>query len=158
MLTTLRPFTPADQQAARALILEGLGERFGYIDETRNPDVDDIAAEYLAQGHVFLVAEQAGALVGTGALRCEPDEPDGTDAMPCQLVRVSVRRDLRHQGIARALVAALLTEARARGRRRVWVETNAGWRDAIALYERLGFVVFARRDGLVFLEQSLTPS
>ena len=152
MPATLRPFTPADQQAARALILEGLGERFGFIDETRNPDVDDIVAEYLAQGHLFLVAEDAdGALVGTGALRFEPD------GVTCQLVRVSVRRDLRRQGIARTLVEALLAEARARGRRRVWVETNAEWRDAIALYERLGFVVFARRDGLVFLERTLTP-
>ncbi len=149
---TLRPFVPADQSAARALILAGLGERFGSIDETRNPDVDDIAAEYLAQGHIFLMAEQAGALVGTGALRCE------SDGVTCQLVRVSVRRDRRRQGIARALVEALLAEARKRGRRRVWVETDEPWRDAIALYERLGFTDYARRDGLVFLERSLTTS
>jgi len=149
MRITLRPFTSADQDAARALILAGLGERFGFIDETRNPDVDDIAAQYLAQGYVFLVAEQAGALVGTGGLLIEPD------GASCQLVRVSVRRDLRRQGIARALISALLSEARQRGCRRVWVETDAPWRDAIALYERLGFVQYAQRDGLVFLERSL---
>ncbi len=114
---TLRAFTPADQDAARALILAGLGERFGFIDETRNPDIDDIAAQYLAQGRRFLVAELAGTLVGTGGLLLEPDGS-------CQLVRVSVRHDLRRQGIARLLVTALLAEARACGRRRVWVETN----------------------------------
>lgn len=145
---TLRAFTPADQDAARALILAGLGERFGFIDETRNPDIDDIAAQYLAQGRRFLVAELAGTLVGTGGLLLEPDGS-------CQLVRVSVRHDLRRQGIARLLVTALLAEARACGRRRVWVETNETWRDAIALYERMGFCEYARRDGLVFLQLRL---
>ena len=129
----VRVFTPADQHAARALILAGLGERFGAIDETRNPDLDDIAARYLAQGHRFVVAEQAGALVGTGALLYEPD------GATCQLVRVSVRRDLRRRGIAQAIVAELLAEARAQGRRRVWLETDVPWQDAIALYQRLGF-------------------
>ncbi len=146
---TVRAFTPADQRAARALILAGLGERFGSIDETRNPDLDDIAARYLAQGHRFVVAEQAGALVGTGALLYEPD------GATCQLVRVSVRRGLRRQGIAQAIVAALLAEAQAQGRRRVWLETDVPWQDAIALYQRLGFTEDERRDGLVFLSRAL---
>jgi hypothetical protein len=37
----------------------------------------------------------------------------------------------------------------------VWVETNEAWRDAIALYQRMGFIEYARRDGLVFLELRL---
>ncbi|HET9109407.1 MAG TPA: GNAT family N-acetyltransferase [Ktedonobacterales bacterium] len=146
----VRAFTPADQDAARALILAGLGERFGFVDETRNPDLDDIAASYLAPGHRFVVAELAGEVVGTGGLLFEPD------GVTCQLVRVSVRRDLRRQGIAQALVGALLAEARERGLRRVWGETDEPWHDAIALYQRLGFAVYERRDGLVFLEQSLS--
>jgi ribosomal protein S18 acetylase RimI-like enzyme len=149
MTPTLRPFTPADQPVARALILAGLGERFGFIDETRNPDVDDIAAQYLAHGHLFLIAELAGEVVGTGGLLCE------ADGATCQLVRVSTRRDLRRQGIARLIVEALLADARQRGRRRVWVETDEPWQDAIALYQRLGFTEHARRDGLVFLELQL---
>ncbi|HEY7849890.1 MAG TPA: GNAT family N-acetyltransferase [Ktedonobacterales bacterium] len=151
MTTTprLRAFTSADQPAARTLILAGLGERFGSIDETRNPDIDDIAAHFLARGHLFIVAELAGEVVGTGGLLFEDD------GATCQLVRVSVRRDLRRRGIARALVAALLAEARQRERLRVWVETNVSWRDAIALYQRMGFIEYARRDGLVFLELRL---
>jgi hypothetical protein len=65
----IRPFAPADQAAARALILEGLGEHFGQIDPALNPDLAEIAAFYLARGHLFLVAEADGMLVGTGALR-----------------------------------------------------------------------------------------
>src|SRR6185312_4220997 len=146
---TVRAFTPTDQDAARALILAGLGERFGFIDETRNPDVDDIAAQYLAHGHLFLVAELVGEVVGTGALLCE------SDGATCQLVRVSTRRDLRGQGIARLIIVALLAEARQRQRRRIWVETDVPWHDAIALYERMGFTEYVRRDGLVFLELRL---
>ena len=146
---TPRTFTPADQDAARALILAGLGERFGFIDEARNPDVDDIASQYLAHGHLFLVAALVGEVVGTGALLFE------ADGATCQLVRVSTRRDLRGQGIARLIIAALLAEARQRQRRRIWVETDVPWRDAIALYERMGFTEYARRDGLVFLELRL---
>jgi ribosomal protein S18 acetylase RimI-like enzyme len=148
-LPLIRVLTPADQAAARALILEGLGERFGFVDETRNPDVDDLVASYLARGHLVLVAEVADALAGTGALIFEPD------GVTCQLVRVSVRRDLRRLGIARALITELLARARERGRHRIWVETDEPWRDAIALYERLGFVEYERRDGLVFLDMSL---
>lgn len=148
----IRAFTAADQSAARALILEGLGERFGAIDKTLNPDLNDIAAHYLAAGHVFLVAEVAGSLVGTAALLFEPD------GGACQLVRVSVRPEMRRQGTAQALVAALLTIARERGCASIWVETHEPWQDAIALYERLGFVEYARRDGLIFLRRDVDVS
>lgn len=33
-----RSFEPCDQDAARHLILAGLGEHVGWIDETRNPE------------------------------------------------------------------------------------------------------------------------
>lgn len=145
----VRPYTPADQDAAREVILAGLGERFGFVDESRNPDLDDIASSYLAQGHLFLIAEAEGEVVGTGGLIFEPD------GATCQLVRISVRRELRRRGIARILVAALLAEAHERGRERVWVETDAPWHDAIALYERLGFHVYEQGDDLVFLAMRL---
>lgn len=38
----VRPFETRDQVAARKLILSGLGEHFGFIDERLNPDLDDI--------------------------------------------------------------------------------------------------------------------
>lgn len=129
----LRPFVAADQAAVRSLILSGLGEHFGHVDETLNPDLDDIAASYLARGAVFLVAERDGRLIGTGAL--VPGK-DGTG----QIVRVSVAPDARRHGIARRIVARLIAMAAARGLTRLLVETNRDWHAAIALYERCGFV------------------
>lgn len=127
-----RPFVAADQAAVRSLILAGLGEHFGHVDETLNPDLDDIAASYLAHGSIFLVAERDGRIIGTGAL--VPGE-DGTG----QIVRVSVAPDARRHGIARRIVARLFAVAAARGLTQLLVETNHDWHAAIALYERCGF-------------------
>src|SRR5690242_17481186 len=38
----LRQFAPHDASAMRQLVLAGLGDHFGIIDETMNPDLDDI--------------------------------------------------------------------------------------------------------------------
>jgi hypothetical protein len=62
----LRPFERGDQEAARQLILTGLGEHFGWIDESCNPDLDDILVNFTRPGHLFVVAEEDGELVGTG--------------------------------------------------------------------------------------------
>jgi len=148
----IRPFAPGDQPAAQLLVLEGLGERWGWIDETRNPDLDDIAAHYLAPGHYFVVVEQDGELIGTGALVAEG--ADGESAG--RIVRMSVAREHRGRGLGRALVEHLLDEARRRGYRRVLVETTREWHDAIRLYERCGFVAYARDDEDVHLQRVLS--
>jgi ribosomal protein S18 acetylase RimI-like enzyme len=146
---TIRAFTPADQDAAKWLVNEGLGERFGNVDESFNPDLDDIAAHYIARGHLFVVAEESGGLIGTGCLVIAADGTMG------QMVRLSVRYDRRGQGVGRALVGYLLRMAQARGLRRVWMETNASWDSAIRLYERCGFRRYAQAGELVFLERAV---
>jgi ribosomal protein S18 acetylase RimI-like enzyme len=145
---TIRPFEPHDQQAARTLILDGLGGHFGFIDESRNPDLDDIMAHYVDLGNVFVVAQVDGSLVGTGALIAEGQHTG-------RIVRMSVRRDARRQGIGQLLVAYLLSRARERGYTRVLVETNNDWDDAIALYRRCGFVEYDRDDVSVYLALTL---
>jgi ribosomal protein S18 acetylase RimI-like enzyme len=145
----IRPFTSDDQDAARRLINEGLGERFGFVDASFNTDLDDITAHYIAHGHTFVVAERDGELVGTGCLVVALDGATG------QMVRVSVRGDRRGQGIGRALVEHLLSVARAGELRRVWMETNAGWESAIRLYESCGFRQYAQMGKLVYLERNL---
>ena len=133
---TIRPFTPKDQVTVRALVNAGLGEHFGYVDEGYNPDLNDIAASYLDKGHVFVVAERAGIIVGTGALVIE-DEQTG------RLARMSVAREQRGGGIGRALVGHLISVARERGLARLMVETNRDWKDATGLYRACGFTQVA---------------
>lgn len=145
----LRPFQPRDQSAARALILAGLGDHFDRIDETRNPDIDDIMGNYVSRGHVFLVATIGDALVGTGALI---DEGQGVGRM----VRLSVCRQHRRKGIARAIVGGLVVLARRRGLRRLEVETSNDWHEAIRLYTECGFAQYHRDDVSVYLAMDCT--
>lgn len=144
---SIRAFDGHDQEAARLLILEGLGEHFGFIDETMNPDVDDIARTYLQRNFPFIVAEYAGMLIGTAGLIF-----NGSSA---RMVRVSVHSDYRRQGIGTALVEYLLAVARQRGMREIWVETTTGWQDAIGLYERCGFVCFDSDEQHTYLKIQL---
>src|SRR5206468_429314 len=98
------------------------------------------AANYLSIGAVVVVAERDGRIVGTGTLT--PEEPGVS-----RLVRMSVDRAVRGQGLGRRLVNHLLDIARTRGDRLVLVETNDDWQDAIALYLACGFTETHRADG-----------
>ncbi|MGE5653829.1 MAG: GNAT family N-acetyltransferase [Bacillota bacterium] len=130
----IRPFLPRDQASARALILSGLGEHFGFVDYSMNPDLDDIASSYPDGCCTFLVAEVCERLVGTGAL-----VPEGTD--DGRIVRMSVCPTHRRRGIGRMMVQRLLAAAKTSGYRRVWIETNRDWYAAISMYESCGFSI-----------------
>jgi GNAT superfamily N-acetyltransferase len=126
----IEPFQPADQDAARTLILDGLREHWGRIDPALNPDLRDIAASYA--GGVFLVARAHGGIVGTGAWL--PRAPGVGE-----VVRMSVAADVRRQGVATRLLAELCRTAQAASLQRLILETNADWTGAIAFYQRRGF-------------------
>lgn len=129
----IRPFTLSDQVAARALILTGLGEHWGHIDETLNPDVDDIGQHYPTETCDFYVVEDVdGAIIGTAGLMREDRETG-------RIVRMSVAKAARGRGIGKRLVACLESAARVRGYRRLVCETTHDWTDAIALYSATGF-------------------
>jgi GNAT superfamily N-acetyltransferase len=134
----VRAFAAADQEAARRLIVEGLGAHFGFVDESMNPDLNDIATSYAK--HVFLVADAGGEIVATGALKLEGDGRG-------QIVRMSTAPDWRRRGIASAVLRGLLEAARERSCASVFLATNAAWRDARGLYEANGFVLVAEGDG-----------
>ncbi len=129
-----RPFEVRDQNSARQLILHGLGEHFGFIDETRNPDLDNIQENYIATGATFLVAQLDERIVGTGALL----EAEATIG---QIVRMSVDRAYRRHGIGKTLMVHLLEVARQRKYTQVQLETNNDWYDVIDFYKSVGFVV-----------------
>lgn len=145
---TIRPLAPAEQEQARELILSGLGEHFGHIDYSLNPDLDDIAGHYLAQGAPFLSVWDGDRLVGTG---CLIREAEGVS----RIVRMSVHPDYRRRGIGRSLVAALVNLARERGDRKVVLETNRTWEDARGLYLRAGFTICREDEELVHMEMCL---
>ncbi len=143
----IEPLRLEDQPAARALILSGLAERWGWLDESKNPDLNDIAVTY-ADG-VFLIARRGDEVVGTGAFR-------PLDGDTVEVVRMSVRKDLRRRGIGRAILTALCHQALRRGYRKVILETTATWHDAIAFYQAFGFRITYQKDGDVYFALDLS--
>lgn len=142
----IRLFRPQDQAAARRLILSGLQERWGHLDETKNADLEDIAIAYA--GGLFLVAYVGERLVATGALL-----PEGPGVG--RIVRMSVARDVRRRGLGRRMLQALLAAARARDYGKIVLETTATWKDAVAFYRQQGFRPLGERDGDMHFEKEL---
>lgn len=89
-------------------------------------------AGFLALPHAFLIARPEGFLIGTAI------------AGEAELVTLAVAPEARRCGLGRALLAAFLTEARARSAQSVFLEVSAENPAAIALYESHGF----QRNGL----------
>jgi putative acetyltransferase len=122
---------PDEQDAVRSLILKGLGEHWGSVDPSLNPDLDDLAATYAA-GRI-LVATDDGTVVGTGTVIRR-------DAMTAEIVRMSVVRTYRRTGLGRRLVDELVATARRWDMSQVVLETSAHWMDVVEFYLRCGFV------------------
>jgi GNAT superfamily N-acetyltransferase len=123
------PFDPAFQGAFRMLVLEGMAERWGTVDASLNPDLDDVEESY--DGDSVLVAVDSGLVVGTGILMVRA--PEG------EIVRMAVQRAYRRRSIATRLLSELICLASERGINRIVVETNAKWSEARDLYEKAGF-------------------
>ena len=133
---SIQPFKSEDQQAVKHLIQTGLGEHWGTIDETLNPDLNDIGASY-AQA-TFLVAWCDGRIVGTGALTPRPEQCG-------EIVRMSVAADMRRQGVATQILDRLCQEAGTLGFKRLILETTSTWHEVIAFYEAYGFRITHRQ-------------
>jgi GNAT superfamily N-acetyltransferase len=144
----IRPFISSDQQQAKALVQAGLGEHWGWIDETLNPDLNDIEASYA--GGVFLVGEVDEVIVATGAYLPVDDDT-------AQIVRMSVRKDMRRAGLGRFVLRALLEHARAARFRRAVLETTETWHEVTAFYLANGFSITQRANGEVWFARMLAP-
>ena len=82
---------------------------------------------------VFLIANLGAEPVGCGALVDRSGEYG-------ELKRMYVRPDRRGGGIGRALLETLVAHARSRGLGMLRLETGIAQPEALALYERSGFV------------------
>lgn len=139
-------FQPADQPAAKTLILDGLVEHWGVLDESKNPDLDDIGTSY-ADG-TFLVAWLDDEIIGTGAFKPH-------SARQVEIVRMSIKKELRRQGIGRQMLDELLRRATQAGYAEVILETTETWQDVIDFYLDYGFTITHYLDGDVYFKMRL---
>jgi GNAT superfamily N-acetyltransferase len=120
------------QEQAKKIILEGLAERFGFLDTTLNTDLNNIMLNYVEVGHVFLVGIFGLDVVCTGALLYENNEIG-------RIARMSVVKELRRQGFAQTLINELEKKALSSGIQKLVLETNRTWVDAINFYKLRGY-------------------
>lgn len=130
----ITPVTAQLEEAARQLILDGLEERFGFLDHSFNPDLKNIIRNYSQEGGVFLVGLQNNIVVCTGALTKE-------DSTSGRIQRMSVKKSHRRSGLAKLMMQALEKEASLQGYGKLVLETNNEWHSATEFYGKMGYQV-----------------
>lgn len=134
----LRPLQEKDNPAIARVIREvsaefGLTADKGYT--VADPNLDVLFQLYSQPRHAYWVVEQDGHVVGGGGVApLTGSEPD-----ICELQKMYFLPAIRGKGLARQLALSALDFAREQGFTRCYLETTAFLKDAIALYERLGF-------------------
>lgn len=103
-----------------------------YVRDALGTDLCDVPGTYLRPNHCFWVAEEGGTVVGMVAA-----VPAGAGEL--ELKRMSVSREHRGRGLARALCREVLSFARARGFGAVVLSTSMVQVAAQRLYEGQGF-------------------
>ena len=94
------PINKNMEKKVRTFIYEGLFERFGFIDNSLNPDLKNIVDHYINKGDFFIVGLFKDNLICTGALIKENDQTG-------RIVRMYVKKDYRRKGIAKHIVKVL---------------------------------------------------
>ena len=133
MMKLAQAETPEQVEEVRRLLREyeaSLGVSLCFQGFER--EVAELPGEYAPPGGRLLLALEAGHAVGCVALR-------GLDDQTCEMKRLYLRPGFRGRGAGRWLALAIIDEARKIGYKKMRLDTLAMMREAIALYESLGF-------------------
>ena len=134
----LRRITETDNPAIAAVIRTvsaeyGLTADKGYT--VADPNLDELFQLYSQPGHAYWVIEQNGQVVGGGGVA----PPSCSEPDICELQKMYFLPSVRGQGLAKKLALVALDYARNQGFTRCYLETTAFLKEAIGLYEHLGF-------------------
>ena len=108
-----------------------------YLAAAYGPEIQ--RAELATEGNVFLVADGAGAIAGYAFLRDAPLTIGEPDPRAVEIVRFYVDGKSRGTGLAAALMAAVIGEARRRAAPSIWLGVWERNPRAIRFYEKHGF-------------------
>ena len=136
--STLRRIS-ADDNAAIANVIRQVSAEHGLTADkgytVADPNLDELFQLYSQPGHAYWVVEYDGQVVGGGGvapLTCSA--PD-----ICELQKMYFLPAMRGKGLAKKLALTALDHAREQGFKRCYLETTAFLKEAIGLYEHLGF-------------------
>lgn len=150
----IRPPVASEWDAVRTLFQEysaSLSTDLEFQDFAR--ELASLPGDYSPLDGRLLLAARGGSLAGCVALR-------KLSAEICEMKRLYIRPDFRRGGVGRALVEAILAEARAIGYRKMRLDTLPSMIEAISLYRSMGFTEIAPYrpnpvPGALFLERDL---
>jgi putative acetyltransferase len=142
----IRKFKPEDQVQVKNLILNGLVEHWGFLDSTKNSDLEDIVSSY--QTATFLVAVLGEVIVGCGAL-VPVSETSG------KIVRMSTDGSHRRQGIGTLVLNGLISAAKEQDFERIFLETTSTWEEVITFYLKNGFKITHIQGGDTYFTREL---
>ena len=144
----ITPIEKHQSEQAKNVILSGFLERFGFIDHTLNPDIHDISMEYDGTQHHFFVGKEKDQIICTGAIRKETGDT-------YQIVRMSVLSSYRKRGLGRIMLQHLEGKAKSFGARRLILETNKQWADAIRFYQNSGYIYIEEDEVSCYFEKEI---
>lgn len=132
----VRRASRADEAAVRELVFSILEHEYAIKPDPAKTDLDlfDLDAHYFARGGMFdVVVDASGSIAG-----CCGSYATSGEAV--ELRKMYVHRSLRGQGIGKRLLERAIAFSRGRGSKRIELETASVLKEAIAMYERAGFV------------------
>lgn len=133
MATTILPAGPEQIGQVRALF-EEYWASFGFTPcfQGFGEELASLPGAYAPPAGRLLLAWEDGVAAGCAAFR-------PLTGKRCEAKRLYVRPAFRGKGIGRALMEALIGEARASGYQELLGDTMPAMQDALSLYERMGF-------------------
>lgn len=134
----MRRLTLQDNPAIARVIRQvsakyGLTADKGYT--VADPNLDELYQVYNQPGHAYWVVEYEGEVVGGGGIA----PLAGSESDICELQKMYFLPAIRGKGLAKKLALKAMEEAREMGFKRCYLETTAFLKEAIGLYEHLGF-------------------
>ncbi|WP_417621905.1 GNAT family N-acetyltransferase [Parasphingorhabdus sp.] len=144
MSITTRLYRPEDRQAFIDLNRDWIEDYFVLEDSDRE-QLEELETSILGKGGQIIVALLDDIIVGTGAI-LPPHHDPGDGRKWLEIVKMAAQKELRGQGIGRAVLEALIAEGRSMKAHAIWLETNGELKAAIRLYERCGFRHLASDD------------
>ncbi|WP_281222905.1 bifunctional helix-turn-helix transcriptional regulator/GNAT family N-acetyltransferase [Photobacterium sanguinicancri] len=135
---TLRTITPEDNPSVAAVIRRvsseyGLTADKGY--GVADPTLDSMYQVYADKKNHYWVIEKDHRILGGGGVASLA----GSDNL-CELQKMYFLPQLRGKGLARMLAVKALSFARKQGYSGCYLETTENLKEAVALYQSLGFV------------------
>jgi len=135
----IRQYNKADKDHIVKLHIDGLNQFGASIgDPALDKDIEQIEETYIHNNGEFLVGLQDNKVVCMGAFKKIDDET-------AEIKRIRIEREYQGRGIGGILLSELEKSARAKGYRRVVLDTTSRQVPAQKLFSRSGYVETVRR-------------